>query len=317
MMMAYTDQSLLDLTDEERREKLSQWDRRTDKQTDSVHDIRAAAETLSIPADLTLTTGVCWLTLSCTPFSLKQSELVALTENIQQKLSYFNELENINTKLNPPTLSVNSEGSIPKLLKLDECIEYVSSHVMYLAKFQQCLSKNLTSQLTKRDPLGLTNADNVFTLCYVKFRMLIEQMEQRSERILDLSSTQNNHPQNNNHKHTLIYGTLNQSGCAFMFHVCQDEHQLEEVLELLCLSLYDVLRPLIIRGIHLETLSELCGILNNEMLEDHVHKNGTVTRNTKDLRLLLPSSYSMLHIYHKVFSESSVIRSTRQQIKHS
>uniref|UniRef100_A0A673YEI9 Conserved oligomeric Golgi complex subunit 3 n=1 Tax=Salmo trutta TaxID=8032 RepID=A0A673YEI9_SALTR len=211
MMMAYTDQSLLDLTDEERREKLSQWDRRTDKQTDSVHDIRAAAETLSIPADLTLTTG------SLRPwslrdwFSLKQSELVALTENIQQKLSYFNELENINTKLNPPTLSVNSEGSIPKLLKLDECIEYVSSHVMYLAKFQQCLSKAMHFMKTL--------------------------------------------------------------GCAFMFHVCQDEHQLEEVLELLCLSLYDVLRPLIIRGIHLETLSELCGILNNEMLEDHVHKN--------------------------------------------
>uniref|UniRef100_A0A673YEY3 Conserved oligomeric Golgi complex subunit 3 n=1 Tax=Salmo trutta TaxID=8032 RepID=A0A673YEY3_SALTR len=212
-----------------RREKLSQWDRRTDKQTDSVHDIRAAAETLSIPADLTLTTGVCWLTIRSTPFkgvllisarylykrhlgfSLKQSELVALTENIQQKLSYFNELENINTKLNPPTLSVNSEGSIPKLLKLDECIEYVSSHVMYLAKFQQCLSKAMHFMKTL--------------------------------------------------------------GCAFMFHVCQDEHQLEEVLELLCLSLYDVLRPLIIRGIHLETLSELCGILNNEMLEDHVHKN--------------------------------------------
>uniref|UniRef100_A0A673YFC1 Component of oligomeric golgi complex 3 n=1 Tax=Salmo trutta TaxID=8032 RepID=A0A673YFC1_SALTR len=153
-MMAYTDQSLLDLTDEERREKLSQWDRRTDKQTDSVHDIRAAAETLSIPpipalcrsTILSLTS----LESSLVLFSLKQSELVALTENIQQKLSYFNELENINTKLNPPTLSVNSEGSIPKLLKLDECIEYVSSHVMYLAKFQQCLSKNLTSQLTKR-----------------------------------------------------------------------------------------------------------------------------------------------------------------------
>ncbi|NXX34528.1 COG3 protein, partial [Nicator chloris] len=75
------------------------------------------------------------------------------------------------------------------------------------------------------------------------------------------------------------------SGCAFMVHVCQDEHQLynefftkptpklDELLEKLCLSLYDVLRPMIIHVIHLETLSELCGILKNEMLEDHVQNN--------------------------------------------
>uniref|UniRef100_A0A8B9GT89 Conserved oligomeric Golgi complex subunit 3 n=1 Tax=Astyanax mexicanus TaxID=7994 RepID=A0A8B9GT89_ASTMX len=75
------------------------------------------------------------------------------------------------------------------------------------------------------------------------------------------------------------------SGCAFMAHVCQDENQLyseffskptakvDELLEKLCLSLYDVLRPLIIHVVHLETLSELCGILKNEMLEDHVHNN--------------------------------------------
>lgn len=31
---------------------------------------------------------------------------------------------------------------------------------------------------------------------------------------------------------------------------------------------------MIIHVIHLETLSELCGILKNEMLEDHVQNNG-------------------------------------------
>uniref|UniRef100_A0A8C8HXB3 Conserved oligomeric Golgi complex subunit 3 n=1 Tax=Oncorhynchus tshawytscha TaxID=74940 RepID=A0A8C8HXB3_ONCTS len=230
------------------------------------------------------------------------------------KHSYNNKLENINTKLNPPTRSVNSEGFIPMLLKLDDCIEYVSSHAnfkdhpVYLTKFQQCLSKafhmkthtgntmqNLTSQLTKRDPLAVAP----------KVRMLIEQMEQRSERILEYhqlseeihqcyldqreqllsliitATISDLTSQNNKYHYALV-----RCGFAFMFHVCQDEHQLytdffskptprlEEVLELLeklCLSLYDVLRLLIIHGIHLETMSELCGILNNEMLQDHVH----------------------------------------------
>ncbi|ELV11590.1 Conserved oligomeric Golgi complex subunit 3 [Tupaia chinensis] len=139
---------------------------------------------------------------------------------------------------------------------------------IYLLKFKQCLSKalhlmktytvntlqTLTSQLLKRDPSSVPNADNAFTLFYVKFRAAAPKVRVRS-------------------------------GCAFMVHVCQDEHQLyneffskptsklDELLEKLCVSLYDVFRPLIIHVIHLETLSELCGILKNEVLEDHVQNN--------------------------------------------
>uniref|UniRef100_A0A8C5CKW8 Conserved oligomeric Golgi complex subunit 3 n=1 Tax=Gadus morhua TaxID=8049 RepID=A0A8C5CKW8_GADMO len=268
---------------------------------------------------------------ACEQLLKEQAELVDLAESIQQKLSYFNELENINTKLNSPSLSVNSEGFIPMLSKLDDCIEYVSSHPnfkdypVYLAKFKQCLSKavhfmkshivntmhNLTSQLTKRDPLGLANADNAFTLYYVKFRAaapkvrtLIEQIEERADKIQEyhnlleavhqcyldqrerllspsITSTITDLTSQNSKDHCALV----RSGCAFMVHVCQDEHQLyneffsrpsprlDELLEKLCLSLYDMLRPLIIHVIHLETLSELCGILKNEMLEDHVHNN--------------------------------------------
>ncbi|CAL8322159.1 unnamed protein product [Merluccius merluccius] len=441
-MMASTDLSLLDFADKDLREKLSLWDRRTDamaplteRQSDSVGEIRAAAETLPIPAELPIedlcglsscslhspfTTTVpdstedvllkgfqmldmesdrietaqqffSWfanlqtkmdleegakyrktrehffsyqeqcdailadvnaalerlgilqkqylfvsnktgtLHEACEQLLKEQAALVDLAESIQQKLSYFNELENINTKLNSPTLSVNSEGFIPMLSKLDDCIEYVSSHPnfkdypVYLAKFKQCLSKamhfmkthivntmhNLTSQLTKRDPLGMVNADNAFTLYYVKFRAaapkvrtLIEQIEERAEKIpeyhhllqavhqcyLDqreqllrpsITSTITDLTSQNSKDHCALV----RSGCAFMVHVCQDEHQLynefftkptpnlDELLEKLCLSLYDVLRPLIIHVVHLETLSELCGILKNEMLEDHVHNN--------------------------------------------
>ncbi|KAM4701667.1 conserved oligomeric Golgi complex subunit 3 isoform 2-T2 [Discoglossus pictus] len=268
---------------------------------------------------------------ACEQLLKEQSELVDLAESIQQKLSYFNELENINTKLNSPTLSVNSEGFIPMLSKLDDCISYISSHPnykdypVYLTKFKQCLSKamhlmktytlntlqNLTNQLIKRDSTSTPNTDNAFTLFYVKFRAaapkvrtLIEQIEQRSEKIpeyqqlldevhqcyLDqrenllspsITTTITDLTSQNNRDHCALV----RSGCAFMVHVCQDEHQLynefftkptpklDVLLEKLCLSLYDVLRPLIIHVVHLETLSELCGILKIEMLEDHVQNN--------------------------------------------
>ncbi|XP_057350618.1 conserved oligomeric Golgi complex subunit 3 isoform X3 [Manis pentadactyla] len=268
---------------------------------------------------------------ACEQLLKEQSELVDLAENIQQKLSYFNELETINTKLNSPTLSVNSEGFIPMLSKLDDCITYISSHPnfkdypVYLLKFKQCLSKalhlmktytvntlqNLTSQLLKRDPSSVPNADNAFTLFYVKFRAaapkvrtLIEQIEQRSEKIPEYQQLLNDIHQCYLDQRELLLGpsiactiteltsqnnrdhcALIRSGCAFMVHVCQDEHQLynefftkptsklDELLEKLCVSLYDVFRPLIIHVIHLETLSELCGILKNEVLEDHVQNN--------------------------------------------
>ncbi|XP_078088378.1 conserved oligomeric Golgi complex subunit 3 isoform X2 [Mustelus asterias] len=268
---------------------------------------------------------------ACEQLLREQSELVDLAESIQQKLSYFNELENINTKLNSPTLSVNSEGFIPTLAKLDDCITYVSLHPsfrdypVYLAKFKQCLSKamhlmktytvntlqNLSTHLTKRDPSVISNTDNAFTLFYVKFRAaapkvrsLIEQIEQRTEKsseyqqllseihqcYLDqrglllgpsIASTIADLTSQNNRDHCALV----RSGCAFLVHVCQDEHRLynefftkptlklDVLLEKLCLSWYDVFRPLIIHINHLETLSELCGILKNEMLEDHVQNN--------------------------------------------
>ncbi|XP_052004439.1 conserved oligomeric Golgi complex subunit 3-like isoform X1 [Xyrauchen texanus] len=442
MMASLTEQPYSDLTEKETREKLFHWDQRadpmaplTDKQTDSILEIRAAAEVTPIPSELpiedicslasrslrssftttlpastedVLLQGFQMLDLenerietaqqffswfsklqtrmdqdesakyrttrdvlngyqeqcdailtdvntalqhldslqkqylfvsiktgtlheACEQLLKEQSELVDLAESIQEKLSYFNELENINTKLNSPTVSVNSEGFIPMLSKLDECIEYISSHPnfkdypVYLTKFKQCLSKamhlikshtvnvlqNLTGQLTKRDPMGVPNADNAFTLYYVKFRAaapkvrrLIEQVEQRSEKIpeyqqlldeihqcyLDqrevlLSPSINSSITDLTSQNSKDHCALMRSGCAFMVHVCQDEHQLfseffskrtsklDELLEKLCLSLYDFLRPLIIHVVHLETLSELCGILKIEMLEDHVQNN--------------------------------------------
>ncbi|XP_032646273.1 conserved oligomeric Golgi complex subunit 3 isoform X3 [Chelonoidis abingdonii] len=406
-----------ELGDREIRDKLGLWDRRprplaplTDRQTDSVLELKAAAENPPVPAELPIE-DLCSLTsqsLSVTlaaaiPESTEDILLKGFTalgmederiETAQRFFSWFAQLQaqmdqdegakyrqmrdylsgfqeqcdailnDVNSalqhleslqkqylfvstktgtlheaceqllkeqKLSSPTLSVNSEGFIPMLAKLDDCITYISSHPnfkdypVYLVKFKQCLSKamhlmktytvntlqNLTSQLIKRDPSSVPNSDNAFTLFYVKFRAaapkvrtLIEQIEQRAEKMPEyqqllseihqcylaqrehllgpsIANTVTELTSQNNRDHCALV----RSGCAFMVHVCQDEHQLynefftkptpklDELLEKLCVSLYDVFRPLIIHVIHLETLSELCGILKNEMLEDHVQNN--------------------------------------------
>ncbi|XP_053694577.1 conserved oligomeric Golgi complex subunit 3 isoform X2 [Sabethes cyaneus] len=86
-------------------------------------------------------------------------------------------------------------------------------------------------------------------------------------------------------KHKGDHCALVRSACAFMVHVCQDEHrlfyqffsnsspQLTAYMEGLCTILYDILRPFIIRIDHLETLAEICSILRVEMLDEHVSYN--------------------------------------------
>ncbi|XP_035776832.1 conserved oligomeric Golgi complex subunit 3-like isoform X2 [Anopheles albimanus] len=83
-------------------------------------------------------------------------------------------------------------------------------------------------------------------------------------------------------KHKGDHCALVRSACAFMVHICQDEHrlfyhffakpseQLIGYMEGLCTILYDILRPYIIRIDHLETLAEICSILKVEMLDEHV-----------------------------------------------
>ncbi|KAK2152577.1 hypothetical protein LSH36_325g04065 [Paralvinella palmiformis] len=260
----------------------------------------------------------------------EQTKLVNIAENINSKLSYFNELERISSKLGVPTLTVTNESFVPMLSRLDECIAYLERNPQYkessnyLAKFHQCLSRattliklhvmnilqNATQQVLPKKDFPAPS-DDAFTLFYGKFRTnapriksLMEQVECRLEkspeyqqlltdchqcyfqqRMALLSPSVSGAVMDLAKKHVRDHCALVRSGCAFMVHVCEDEHQLffnffskptsllDSTLEALCTSLYDVLRPLIIHINHLETLAELCSILKIEMLEEHVQNN--------------------------------------------
>ncbi|XP_033099795.1 conserved oligomeric Golgi complex subunit 3-like [Anneissia japonica] len=267
---------------------------------------------------------------ACEESLREQTSLVNKAETISSKLSYFNELERINTKLSSPTFSVSGDSLVPVLSKLDECITYISSNPhfkesqLYQTKFKSCLSKACqlmrtsvynTLQHATQQVLSRKDADNqsenAFTLFYGNFRTsapkvkaIMEQVELRVNRGSEYQTLLDNcysyyFAQRQTllapsvavavtelaSKHVRDHCALVRSGCAFMIHVCEDEYQLffhffskptkrlDLLLESLCSSLYDVLRPLIIHINHLETLAELCSILKIEMLQDHVQNS--------------------------------------------
>nr|XP_039250250.1 conserved oligomeric Golgi complex subunit 3-like isoform X2 [Styela clava] len=153
--------------------------------------------------------------------------------------------------------------------------------------------------------------EDAFTLYYGKFRTnaprilgLVEQIEKRIERNAEYGNYLFEIHQCYFRQREQLVGpsvttamsdllaankqdqcALVRSGCSFMVHVCEDEHQLyghffttrssklDEMLRQLCVNLYDMLRPLIIHVYHLETLAELCTILKTEMIDDHVQNN--------------------------------------------
>ncbi|KAL1505167.1 hypothetical protein ABEB36_004789 [Hypothenemus hampei] len=92
-------------------------------------------------------------------------------------------------------------------------------------------------------------------------------------------------------KHKSDYSVLFRSCCLFIVKVCSDEtscfhyffknhsKQLHDYLGTLCQHLYDTLRPCLIVINHIEVLSDLCGILKNEIInndqiigDDHLSK---------------------------------------------
>jgi len=61
---------------------------------------------------------------------------VNLAESIGSRLTYFNELEVISKVFDTPgEVVVLSEPFVPMLARLDECLEYVQSHVRATPSF--------------------------------------------------------------------------------------------------------------------------------------------------------------------------------------
>jgi len=200
-----------------------------------------------------------------------------------------------------------------------------------------------TEQEEKDTPTTLVQED-AFTLYYGKFRAhapkiktLTSELETRvtksteyqrylsdihysyfSQRELLLSPSVTSAMNDLLNQHQKDHCALVRSSCAFMLHVCDDEHQLfkhffnqptqqlHDMLLNLCGSLYDMLRPLIIQIYHLETLAEMCTIMI-EMMDDQIHNNSHLTSFNQVVRQMLQDVQERLVYRANVYIKSEIL----------
>lgn len=120
-------------------------------------------------------------------------------------------------------------------------------------------------------------------------------------------------------KHKNDYSVLFRSCCLFTMKVCQDEamcysyfftnvsDEFNNYLGTLCQHLYDILRPSLITINHIEVLSELCGILRGEMLNDKVIDNEKLIKYIEVIRQLLQDVEERLVFRTNVFFQHDLL----------
>lgn len=143
---------------------------------------------------------------ACQHLLQEQTRLAEVSQQVQDRLTVFQEADRVAQKLTSPTLSVHSETFLPLLARIDESISYLNKNPnymetsVYLVKFRACLSRALgmirshvkqslesaTSAASLPAPVA-PSPHTAFTLFYGKFRAaaprvrhLIQEVERRT-----------------------------------------------------------------------------------------------------------------------------------------
>ncbi|KAJ3323590.1 Golgi transport complex subunit 3 [Boothiomyces sp. JEL0866] len=212
---------------------------------------------------------------ACETLLDEQAHLVTVTETITQKLSFFSEFDHISHILNTPGETLVKEpGFITMLQKLDSCLDFVSSNTtneplppnlqlsLFYSKFVTFASKtkHLVAEIEKRCEghpeyfYLLKDCLNAFT--NIRKSLLSPYISEAIKQMQD--------------PNLMTFAT---NGCAYLLRVCGDEYQLfkeiftlgEEAIRSYIDSISQLLsqqlRPLILKEVRIDILSDLCNSL--------------------------------------------------------
>ncbi|CAG2103433.1 unnamed protein product [Medioppia subpectinata] len=193
---------------------------------------------------------------------------------------------------------------------------------------------------------ALTPNDSVFTLFYGKFqtnahriKTLMQQIEERTQQSPLYSQYLSEcHQCYFTARESLIgpvlslaidemvasyqrnYCQLIRSSTNVVIHICQDEYQLffqfftqttpllNDFLNKNCQKLYNTLRPVVIHLEHLESLSEICYILKNEMIDENViNQSQELEPFIQSVERLLQDTQERLVYRSNIYIQSNII----------
>ncbi|XP_012280622.1 conserved oligomeric Golgi complex subunit 3 [Orussus abietinus] len=223
---------------------------------------------------------------------------------------FFTILNDIDTNMDFIENNTSFRESNSYLVKYKHC---QSKAITLIRHYLFNLFTNATESILhpKEDHSAPKNSDATLALFYGRFqtilpkvKAIVEQVEAKSYKRPEYDNLLVECQQHYLHQRGMVLGpsvqnalqsvketyngdhcSLVRNSCALLLHASIDEHRLfyqffskpasglEDYLENLCISLYDMLKPFVVNINHLETLAEICCIFRIEMLDEHVQTN--------------------------------------------
>ncbi|XP_066246972.1 conserved oligomeric Golgi complex subunit 3 [Euwallacea similis] len=258
---------------------------------------------------------------------VNSEEFIEVLNNIDNAISYLD--ANLNFK----------ESKVYRM-KYESLLSTALAYVYDFVNFIITDTTKQLFNVEKNEPLQqIQTADPAFALYYGKFqsasakvKLILNYIESKEEfnsyykntlydcqksyftqRLPVLEVAISKALQDIKEKHKNDYSVLFRSCCLFTIKVCIDEArcynyffvnatiQLHDYLSTLCQHLYDTLRPCLIIINYIEILSELCGILKNEMLSEKVLSDSHLTKYVDVIKQLLEDVEERLVFRTNVF----------------
>ncbi|XP_044261076.1 conserved oligomeric Golgi complex subunit 3 [Tribolium madens] len=269
---------------------------------------------------------------------INSQEYVDLLNNIDNAIVYLGEHINFKEsriyKMKYESLLVNA---------LNKIYRAVSTVIVEATK--QVLDPDSKTNVVPLHSNSAESMDSAFALYYGKFqsaatkiKLILSHLEEKStkneqyqniisdcqkfyvsQRLPILSTAVSKALAELKEKYRTDYSILFRSCGLFVMKTCQDEancyhyffneysSEFNDYLRVLCQHLYDALRPSLITINHVEVLSELCGILQKEMLVEKTLNNDHLSKYVEVLQQLLQDAEERLVFRTNIFFQHDLL----------